>query len=163
MCSTLGDCGPGYADIEEFRGRGGNWFACRSRASEHGEASERNRLACEQWCEDRPDCEMCSAKRNCGPSYEAIEHFTGEGRNWHACRKKTYFDEASERNKQSCEEWCEARDNCVTCLTSCVGGAIGLSLRLEAEEGTGTRVQKTTTDELVMSIATKRLCAMSAY
>jgi hypothetical protein len=124
ICSTLAGCGPGYAHMEAFRGPGANWYACRARASEQGHASETNRTACEAWCREHTNCERCSTLRNCGAGYEAIEHFTGRGRNWHACTKKTYHDEASERNRNACDNWCNEHDDCLFCSRT-VGCGVG--------------------------------------
>lgn len=119
MCSTRADCGPGYADMEggEFRGAGGNWFACRVRASQFGGNTEQNRSACEEFCADREQCVFCSTYSDCGPGYENWpgRSWTGEGANYHACVTRESYQQASALNLEECREFCERSELCDHC------------------------------------------------
>jgi hypothetical protein len=106
-CSTKRFCGAGYETIKEFKGQGRDWFACRKKLS-HQEASERNRAECETWCRNKENCEMCSTLRGCGPGFEALEHFTGYGENWHACEKN--------KHGRDCDEYCRDDSYCEQCV-----------------------------------------------
>lgn len=85
-CSDHVGCGQGLTAIMHFSGQGKNWHACRK--TMHEIASEGNKAACEAWCAAHAGCVKCDTLRGCGPGFKAMKHFTGRGKNWHACRKK---------------------------------------------------------------------------
>lgn len=88
-CSELYDCGHGYERMMYFPGKGKNWSACKKRAS-YKEESDANKDECVKWCKEHAadGCTKCSTLRYCGPGLEAMKHFEGRGKNWHACKKK---------------------------------------------------------------------------
>ena len=90
-CSTLSDCGPGYADLNSFNDHDGKtWYSCRARGGRFGRNSEEYRHNCIAYCEATRNCSVCSTYRDCGSDYSAVAHFTGgNGRNWHACESDT--------------------------------------------------------------------------
>ena len=90
-CSTLSDCGSGYADLGRFDEDDDDktWYSCRRRGSRFGRRSETLRGRCIRYCRENLACSMCSTYQACGPDYHSIAHFTGRGRNWHACASDT--------------------------------------------------------------------------
>lgn len=85
-CSEHIGCGTGLKRIMSFTGPGKNWHACEK--TDFREASEGNKAECEAWCAANPPCEKCSTLVGCGPGYKAMKHFTGRGKNYHACKKR---------------------------------------------------------------------------
>lgn len=43
---------------------------------------------CKKWCDNHKYCQKCSTLRYCGPFSTPLKHFTGAGRNYHACKKQ---------------------------------------------------------------------------
>ena len=86
-CSKLPGCGPGYSPLKAFTGAGKDWYACEKRKSRQ-EASKDNKAACEEWCQDHPDCVGCSTKIGCGVGKKRMKSWTGRGTNYHACKKR---------------------------------------------------------------------------
>lgn len=119
-CSTLAGCGIGYKQLQSFRGRGRNWFACES--SRYGEASRQNQRDCEAWCSSHENCDRCRDRAGCGAGYRSIETFGGRGKNWHACELNTYGAD-SRGNQQDCEAWCREQEGCVRCSEAPACGA----------------------------------------
>jgi hypothetical protein len=89
-----------------FQGEGKNWYACRKASS------AANKDACIDWCNNhKPPCAGCYPNVGCGSGMTPMEHFTGPGDNWHACRKAS-----SQSNKEACEIWCnEHKPQCRFC------------------------------------------------
>lgn len=47
-----------------------------------------NKEDCRQFCRKHKGSVKCSTQLNCGIGFEAMKHFGGKGKNWHACKKK---------------------------------------------------------------------------
>jgi hypothetical protein len=89
MCHQFPECDAFTVPMENFTGKGKNWYACKTKTS-YKEESEANKAECEKWCRENKDkgCVKCDTLRYCGIGYEAMKHFEGRGKNWHACKKK---------------------------------------------------------------------------
>lgn len=90
-CSEWINCGSGMVAMEHFKGKGKNWHACKSEhEASYKEESNANKAECVKWCREHTTdgCTKCSELRYCGPGFEAMKHFEGRGKNWHACKKK---------------------------------------------------------------------------
>lgn len=115
-CSTLKGCGTGFKNLKSWTGQGKNWHACGH--TERREASDANRAACESWCQaHKPTCVFCSTYRNCGNDYDNMKSWTGQGTNWHACKKRPTREQASQSNEQACRQWCASHSECAVCST----------------------------------------------
>ncbi len=131
MCSRLAGCGPGYETIKSFTEAGTNWYACSKKDTHRSDASEQNRLDCEQWCASHREdegCVKCDTRLGCGDGYINLKSWTGYGNNWHACRREgeSARDQASDRNHADCETWCDAnKPSCVECSKK-AGCGVGL-------------------------------------
>ena len=112
-CNTKLNCGTGLRTLKSWTGYGKNWHACAK--SDYGIASENNWKACRDFCNDnQPPCEECSANPGCGAGQTSMKSFTGEGKNWYACRKAD-----SQANKAACETWCSQHTPiCIGCSSS---------------------------------------------
>ena len=124
-CTPLTGCGQGYKVLTIFKGKGKNWHACAK--TDFKEASDKNKADCEKWCEEHKaeGCVSCDTIYGCTHGYEPMKHFTGKGTNWHACKRRGSFKEASESNEAECKQWCEANKDkgCVKCDTKYGCGA----------------------------------------
>jgi len=82
-------------------------------------AADANEAWCKDWCARAGDnCKMCSSLAGCGPGYESVKSFKSATKNWYACRQRgTDRSQASEANREACEQWCRSRADCVTCST----------------------------------------------
>ncbi|MCP3891845.1 MAG: hypothetical protein GY702_23710 [Desulfobulbaceae bacterium] len=107
-CSENIGCGANFKKIMSFTGTGKNWHACKK--TMHSQASDRNEAQCKDWCDNNELCEKCSTLRGCGGDYTSMKHWTGTGKNWHACRKS-----GAASNKAACLQWCQEKDNCRKC------------------------------------------------
>jgi hypothetical protein len=54
-----------------------------------GDASKENEQNCNDWCDQQIHCGHCSTLYDCGEDYTGVKHWTGYGKNWHACEKRT--------------------------------------------------------------------------
>ncbi len=107
-CSKHVGCGQGYEKIMSFVGEGKNWHACKKTL--HQRLSDRNKAECEEWCGNNELCEKCSTLNECGQGYTSMKHWTGTGKNWHACRKA-----GAASNRDACLQWCGKNGNCKKC------------------------------------------------
>ena len=114
-CSQNVGCGVGFEKLESWTGYGNNWYACGHTARQ--EAGDQHKADCEAWCQANSGCAMCSTLSGCGQGYTALKSWTGYGRNWHACGKLESYDEASQGNRQECENWCHGHSKCAKCST----------------------------------------------
>jgi hypothetical protein len=82
-------------------------------------AEDANEAWCKDWCARAGDnCKMCSSSVGCSPGYESVKSFKSATKNWYACRQRdTDRSQASEANREACEQWCRNRADCVTCST----------------------------------------------
>lgn len=49
--------------------------------------SREHKEACQNWCDSNNRCSHCSTLYNCGAQYTGVKHWTGYGKNYHACQK----------------------------------------------------------------------------
>ncbi len=108
-CDTNRACGVGYERLKSWTGSGTNWHACAEKARSRG-----HHAACEAWCREHEECAKCSTIKTCGPGYTRLQSWTGRGTNWHACAEEGITID----NHALCQEWCDARDDCIKCDTS---------------------------------------------
>lgn len=87
-CSPKTGCGQGYKALTTFGGKGKNWHACEK--TDFKAHSDELKEKCLRWCEANKSrgCAFCDTKYYCGVGAEPMQHFTGRGKNWHACRYK---------------------------------------------------------------------------
>ncbi len=116
-CSKKRGCGRGFDNLRSWTGYGTNWHAC-SRRDTRDQASANNRSACEEWCRNNSECEKCSRSVGCGQGYTRLNAWTGRGDNYFACGKRESREQASQSNRQACEEWCRNNPACKKCSTS---------------------------------------------
>lgn len=89
--------------------------------------SKEHQDACNAWCEVHPDeCSHCSTKSGCGQGYDAIQSWTGYGKNYYACKKRLTRREESTANMDSCNAWCRSTPDCIECVTAAGGCRSGL-------------------------------------
>ena len=99
--------------------------------------SKQHEEACKAWCAEHPDvCIHCSTKRGCGKGYDAIQSWTGYGKNWHACQKRLSRKEASHNNLELCRQWCGLNEGCEYCTNNTFGCGVGFET-MQAWRGRG--------------------------
>jgi hypothetical protein len=84
------------------------------KGGETGSTKDVNLAACQDWCRGK-GCSQCSRLPGCGVGHKTVKSFTGAGRNWYACKKRTRYQDASRQNQKDCEDWCEENDSCDKC------------------------------------------------
>jgi len=77
---------------------------------------------CNDWCDAREECSHCSTRRHCD-GYDVLQSWTGYGNDTHACGREEEpdlmgaRDAASLDNREACERWCDANEDCDKCST----------------------------------------------
>lgn len=106
-------------------------------AGRRQDASRRNKAACETWCNaNKPEYHFCSTRRGCTAGYSRLQSWTGYGTNYHACGRRVSRRQASERNRQACDQWCRANPGCAKCEDAMPGCRAGFE-RLRSFRGRG--------------------------
>jgi hypothetical protein len=122
-CSTKRNCGIGFKNLRSWGHKladGRAWHACA--ISGFQKKSDNNKSNCEAWCKkNKPRCVKCSTKRHCGGGLSNLKSWgakIGDGRAWHACKKRPSRKQASKNNKEACLAWCaKHKPKCIGCST----------------------------------------------